>query len=303
MTLGATLGALLWAGLTAWSWGPPPEAGLTARLRPAELPRRRSRPRWLGFGLALVGLMVVGQLSPASALASAVGLIALTGANLWRRRRQDRLALRRRHQVARACRVVDALLAQGLVPRQAVVEASQECLILAPAAATSEMGGDTAAVLRRQGARPGAGGLVELARAWSITELTGAPLHGVLTRVKDDLAAQADLAGLVAQELAAARATGHLLAALPVAGLGLGYAFGVDPLAWLTGSGGGRVCLTGGVALACLGALWNEVLASRAAAVDRPRPPGADGADGADSVRSSPREPVGAAVLEPGPRP
>ncbi|MDR1077425.1 MAG: type II secretion system protein [Propionibacteriaceae bacterium] len=285
MTVVAAGAAAFWAGLAVWLWSPPGESGLTARLRPVDPPERRSRPRWLGSGLALVALIVVGQWSPASALVSAVGLILVTGAALWRRRRRGRQALLRRRQVARACRVIDALLAQGLVPRRALTEASQECPILAPAAATAEMGGDSAAVLRRQGRQPGADGLVELARAWAITELTGAPLHGVLTRVKDDLAAQADLAGLVDQELAAARATGHLLAGLPLAGLGLGYAFGVDPLAWLTGSAWGRICLTGGVALACLGALWSEVLADRAT-VSGAQPAGSDGSRPARLGRS-----------------
>ncbi|MDR1214755.1 MAG: hypothetical protein LBK54_11845 [Propionibacteriaceae bacterium] len=271
MMIGAAVGAGCWAGLAAWLCFPPGESGSTARLRSATAPGRRPRPGWLGSGLVVVVLIVIGQWSPVSALVSAVGLILVTGATLSRRRRSDRQALLRRRQVARACRVIDALLAQGLVPRQALIEASQECLILAPAAATAEMGGDTAAVLRQQGGQAGADGLVELARAWTITELTGAPLHGVLTRVKDDLAAQADLAGLVDQELAAARATGHLLAALPLAGLGLGYAFGVSPLTWLTGSGWGRICLSGGVALACVGALWSDVLAGRATAFEANR--------------------------------
>jgi tight adherence protein B len=167
--------------------------------------------------------------------------------------------------VAQACRLLDALLAQGLVPTQALIRAARDCPILGPAAATAELGGDTAAVLRVLGHRPGAGGLAEVARAWDLTERTGAPLHRVLARAKTNLLSQADLAATIAQELAAPRATGHLLSVMPFLGLGLAAVVGGSPFAFLTGTVPGRLCLLAGVGLACAGAVWSDVLATRAA--------------------------------------
>ena len=48
---------------------------------------------------------------------------------------------------------------------------------------------------------------------------------------------------------------------LPLAGLGLGYGFGGDPLDFLTASVLGQLCLTFGALLGCLGVLWTERIA------------------------------------------
>jgi tight adherence protein B len=178
-------------------------------------------------------------------------------------------------EAARACRVVDSLLNQGHVPLRALIAVAQECPMLGPAAAAAQLGGDVVPMLRDLGAQPGAAGFLEVARAWEVTERTGAPLHGALSRVKASLAAQAELAAVTAQELAAPRATSQILAVLPAVGLGLGYLVGGDPVAFLTGTPAGRVCLMAGVGLACLGAVWSDVLAARAAAL-----PSAAGAAG-----------------------
>ena len=59
-------------------------------------------------------------------------------------------------------------------------------------------------------------------------------------------------------------ATGRLLAVLPLAGLGLGFAFGGDPLAFLLGTAVGRLALCAGVGLACAGIAWSERIARAA---------------------------------------
>jgi tight adherence protein B len=254
----------LLAGLAAWLGVRPGGRRLLRRLQVTATPGLRvpRAPLLLPTG-ALVA--VVALLSAPGAVAGAAALVAASVTLLARRRRRDKAVLATTQEAARACRLLDALLAQGHVPAQALIRAATDCPILAPAAATAELGGDTAAVLRQLAARPGADGLAEVARAWDLTERTGAPLHRVLARAKTNLMSQADLAAVIAQELAGPRATGQLLAVLPFLGLGLAAVAGGDPFAFLTGTVPGRICLLGGVGLASAGAVWSDLLATRAA--------------------------------------
>ncbi|MFE9955905.1 hypothetical protein [Micromonospora sp. NPDC005299] len=93
-----------------------------------------------------------------------------------------------------------------------------------------------------------------------LADRTGAPLAELLERVEADArAADRGLAAAAAQA-AGARATAWLLAALPLGGIGLGYAIGVDPVAVLlhTPVGGGSAVAA--VALQIGGLLWAERL-------------------------------------------
>ena len=65
----------------------------------------------------------------------------------------------------------------------------------------------------------------------------------------------------VAAELAGPRATGRVMAALPLCGIGLGYLLGGDPLGFLVGGPFGWACLVLGASLAAGGVLWIEWLA------------------------------------------
>ncbi|MDR1266525.1 MAG: hypothetical protein LBK42_13455 [Propionibacteriaceae bacterium] len=261
---GLIVAAVLLAGLAAWFWVRPGERmarrRLTATTAAPEKPHL-GRPLLL---LVVVAAPAVGLLSGAGAVVLALaGLGATVGLLAWRKRREAK-ALATRRAAVRACGVLDSLLAQGRAPVQGLIQASQDCPLLAPAAACAQMGGDVAAVLRRSSAAPGAEGLAEVARAWSLTERTGAPLHGVLARSQANLRSQAELSDVIAQELASSRATSQLLAILPLLGLGLTAMVGGDPLGFLTGTVVGRVCFLAGVALICLGALWSDALALRA---------------------------------------
>lgn len=103
--------------------------------------------------------------------------------------------------------------------------------------------------------------VVRLARAAvRLADRTGAPLAELLERVEADArAADRGLAAAAAQA-AGARATAWLLAALPLGGIGLGYAIGVDPVTVLlhTPVGGGSALAA--VALQISGLLWAERL-------------------------------------------
>ncbi|WFE37997.1 hypothetical protein [Micromonospora sp. WMMD998] len=107
----------------------------------------------------------------------------------------------------------------------------------------------------------GTGRLARLARAAvRLADRTGAPLAELLERIEADArAADRGLAAAAAQA-AGARATAWLLAALPLGGIGLGYAIGVDPVTVLlhTPVGGGSALAA--VALQITGLLWAERL-------------------------------------------
>ena len=60
------------------------------------------------------------------------------------------------------------------------------------------------------------------------------------------------------------RATGRLLTALPLLGIGMGFVSGGDPVAFLTTTMIGKACLVGAVVLVCAGLVWTELLATRA---------------------------------------
>ncbi len=65
--------------------------------------------------------------------------------------------------------------------------------------------------------------------AVQIAEAAGAPLADLLDRLDADLRARRAAALHSAAQAAGATATSWLLAALPLAGVGLGYTLGVDP--------------------------------------------------------------------------
>ncbi len=167
--------------------------------------------------------------------------------------------------MARACAALAAQLRIGQVASEALVVAAADCPVLREARDAQDLGGDVTRVWRSQAQRPGFAGLIDLARAWQVSSQSGAPMSAVLEHVADGLAADQSLRAVVAGELSAPRATGKVMAALPGCGVGLGYLLGGEPVGWLLAGPLGWGCLLGGVVLACLGVLWIEVLAERAA--------------------------------------
>lgn len=178
--------------------------------------------------------------------------------------RRSKRRRRTRDEVARGCSELAALLRAGHPPGRALQLVADGVPVFAEPAAYAAVGGELAEALQRVGSRPGCHGLRGLAGAWSIAERTGASLTSFLDDLAGNLAAERELGRTVETELAAPRMSGRLLGFLPLVGLALGFAIGGDPIAYLTGSPTGLVCLALGSCLAAAGVVWTEKLADRA---------------------------------------
>jgi tight adherence protein B len=235
-------------------------------------PHVRSRPPTravLVVGSGVGGLLALGVLVDGTrglVLAVTAALAGGTAARLVVLRLRRRAADRTAQAVVEGCTVLAANLRVGQVPSRALGTAAAACPLLDPAHETLLLGGDVTAVWSRQAEEPGAGGLRELARAWQVADRSGASLGSTLEQVAAGQTADQALRAVVGSELAAPRATGKVMAALPVLGLAMGYLLGGDPVGWLTAGPAGWACTVAGVAFACSGVLWIEALA-RAASV------------------------------------
>ncbi len=261
--LTAALAAAL-AVLAGWDDGP---ARVTRRLLPAPPPRgpsRFPRARWLGPGA--VGLLFVAAASGGRLLALAVVVLigAGTAADLTGRSRGRRRAAETAAEVVRAGEGLAGLLRTGAIPATALATLAADHPVLQEAAAAQAVGGDAATTLRRCAEGPGRAGLADLAAAWEVSARTGASLGAAVEAISDELARRQEIESTVAVELAASRAAGRLMAALPVVGVLLGYALGGDPVGFLLTSPAGWVCLVAATALASAGLVWTDRLAERA---------------------------------------
>ncbi|UFU03402.1 hypothetical protein LQF12_01980 [Ruania suaedae] len=93
-----------------------------------------------------------------------------------------------------------------------------------------------------------------------MAERLGAPLADVLESCARGVAESEEAAAGRRTALAAPRATARLLGWLPLAGVLLGVALGVDPLPILLDGGWGTACLLGGVVLMVVGHRWTKAL-------------------------------------------
>nr|WP_307079995.1 hypothetical protein [Arthrobacter pascens] len=110
----------------------------------------------------------------------------------------------------------------------------------------------------------------ELAACFDIAEASGCPLADVLTRFAAQLEVEDDAEAARQTALAGPKATVTLLTWLPLMGLGLGIALGVDPLAVLVGTPVGMAALAAGVALTVAGRIWSARLVRSAAGAALP---------------------------------
>lgn len=245
-----------------------PPGGWVVRVR---LGTRTPRPgrRWAVGSLVRVALVAAVVVAVATSQVSLVIVAAtVVGAALFvlRQVRLSRTRSASVHTRAQTIAALDLLAAElraGILPRHAIEALADDAPSMRPAAAAAAHGGDVVSALRAASSEPGAGALADLAGAWHVAERAGAPLAQVLDRVATAARDDAEVDRDVQAEAAPARATGRLMAVLPVLGLSLGAGMGADPVHVLTGTVVGASCLAGGVVLACTGLLWvDRIVAS-----------------------------------------
>ncbi|MHA7306527.1 type II secretion system F family protein [Arthrobacter sp. TMN-49] len=107
---------------------------------------------------------------------------------------------------------------------------------------------------------------LELAACFEVCEASGAAVVGVLNRLAASIEAEQDAVALRETALAGPRATVRLLSWLPLIGLGLGIAMGVDPIGALLGGPLGWAVLATGVTFTLAGWAWSTKMIATAAA-------------------------------------
>ena len=214
----------------------------------------------------VVGAGLAGVSGPHVILALTLAGVAVFGVRQWHGARRRRMLRERRALASEAIGLMSAELRAGLLPQRVLTGLAAEFDFLASAARAADLGGDVPAALRRAADETGAELLTELAGAWLVAERAGAPLARVLDRLEETARGDLEIEREVEFGLAPARATGRLMAVLPVFGLALGSGMGGDPVAILTGTLPGVLCLAAGCALACVGIAWVERIAASAEA-------------------------------------
>ena len=244
---------------------PPRSPG--ARLR--RLPRGHVARVWPRFAPVPLALLLVAALAPVGMGARVAVVAAAMLVHVDARRRRRRAGVERvRDCLDEAVSVLAAELSAGRFPPAAAESAAAVApLLFAEAAGMVRVGGDPVPVLRAGGHRvPGASGLVDVAAAWQVAQRTGAPLAPVMERVRASVAADLATAQEAAEQLAPVHATARVLAVLPLAGIPVGWALGVDTVSALTTTAWGQACLLAAVGAVGLGLAWVEIIARRAEA-------------------------------------
>lgn len=242
-----------------------PSRGLgLKRLEPKANRATAAKNPWKICAAVCAAGAVTGVLASGLAVAATVGIIGSTIVWILVSRIRDKRAVRRREEVVRSAQILESLLALGHIPGSALALAGKECPVLEPAVAASGMGGRAWEVLEQMAQVPGQEGLAEIGRALKVSTVSGGSMRASLEQVRKNLEEAMDTAGIIAGELAGPRATGQILAFLPLVGLFIAFGIGADPVSFLTGSVLGRGCLLTGIGLACLGVIWSEILARQA---------------------------------------
>jgi tight adherence protein B len=248
-----TVLAALAVGLAVWLLVPAP---LLAAVEDGARGRSRVLPLVLALAVALL-VVPPGWLAPVLILASAGG----AGTLLWRRRTSARVAERNAALMAEVCDLLAAELSAGRPTETALDEAADAWSEIRPVAEVCRLGGDVPAAFREVSRVPGAGGLRLLAAAWTVSHRTGGGLGPATRRVAEAVRREQSTRRVVAGELASARATARLVAALPVLALLMGSGAGADPWSVLFRTPLGLACLAAGLAVGFLGLWWIELIA------------------------------------------
>lgn len=255
---------LLLAGGGAVGTGPPSWEQAMGELRRL---RGRLRGEWWSLAAGLVLALLGASLIPV--VAGAAGVPVLRRLRLVRE--AGRARERRGDAVIALCGALAGEVRAGRQPGEALLRAARDSggLTDAQAAvlAAARFGGDVPGALATAARQPGAEGLLGLAACWRVAVDQGAGLAAGLDRLDGALRAERDQRADLRAQLAGARATAVMLAALPVLGLLLGTAMGADPLHVLLHTGAGLGCLVVGGVLEAAGLWWAARIVRGAEAV------------------------------------
>ncbi|MEU6071184.1 type II secretion system F family protein [Streptomyces sp. NPDC047082] len=244
---------LLLAGGGMVGTGPPPWEQAMGELRRL---RGRLRGEWWSLAAGLVLALLGASVIPV--VAGAAGVPVLRRLRLAGEARRARE--RRGDAVIALCATLAGEVRAGRQPGEALLRAARDSGGLADAQAAvlaaARFGGDVPGALATAARQPGAEGLLGLAACWRVAVDQGAGLAAGLDRLDGALRAERDQRADLRAQLAGARATAVMLAALPVLGLLLGTAMGADPLHVLLHTGAGLGCLVLGGLLEAAGLWW-----------------------------------------------
>lgn len=247
-----TLAVLVALSVAAWVAPPRPA--------PSVRPRLTSTP-WLVVLVAATGVgLTLGAPRPTTLVVIGGGAV-WAALRLWRERRRRHVATTARDLVLECCDLLATELAAGQPPGVALARAAETWPALRPVAQAHALGGDVPSGLRRLAEQGGATGLSLVAAAWQVSHRTGQGLAAALARVGEGLRAARATDRLVQGELASARATARLVAALPLVALAMGSGSGGHPVRFLLGTTLGLVCLAVGLGFGFAGLWWIEAIA------------------------------------------
>ncbi len=271
MSLAALAAVVAAAGATALAF-PAPAAVAASPLRPRWSPPTADEllagpcSARIAAGLALIGALPALGVVPA--LAVAVVVLALVPGL------RDAAAERGRQRIdtgwqSALVAIAAALQAGSPTPAAlrrgaAAAEAAgspEACSTLTAAAASADLGGDAVGALAEH-CRDGPG--AQLAAALALAGEVGAPPALLAVRLAGSVAARARAARAATVALAGARTTTRLLAALPLAGLGLAAAFGASAPAYLLDTPTGHACLLVAAGFEAAGLTWTRRLLAAA---------------------------------------
>ncbi|WP_426242849.1 type II secretion system F family protein [Nocardioides sp. LHG3406-4] len=253
--------------MTGWAAAVP--AAVLAGLAAALLVRPTASRGGLLPVRPLAAALVVGAVAslrpdPRHLVLPVVGAAAVGfGVLLVRRRRRRREARQRAIRLLEACDVLSSELTAGQPPGAGLVRAVRVWPGLAPVLRSHDLGADVPHAWRALARQPGAHDALLVAAAWQVSHRSGVGLGEALGRVAAGLRAGGATRRVVESELASARATARLLAALPLLALlvGGGAVPGSSPWAFLLGTPVGLGCLSAGLGLGLTGLWWIEAIA------------------------------------------
>lgn len=104
-----------------------------------------------------------------------------------------------------------------------------------------------------------------LAAGLRIADDTGMSLLGVLRHIRDRLDSEQRHQARTTAALGGAKITAIILAILPIFGMLMGVALGINTLAILFGTGLGNLLLIAGIGAECMGLIWSNHIIEKAA--------------------------------------